>query len=201
MTKLPTVRSADSVDLIRDSVEHVLAVSFPKSKAAGYAPALHIAQQADKYADVDLNWEPFHYAVFGSSREQIAKALSVTRYLQGITASQFYAGGQLIVERHRIQDVLSCLMQAYACNDHRAHCNQVVSDPFYLAENSGDGFGLGEFATSARYLMPCAFLTKFGSVSLDRKHPASAVNQIQAKAVKLGCVWCPNFKPGDFKKL
>ena len=198
MGKLPAVRGAGSVDLIRDSIEQVLAVSFPKSKAAGYAPALNLAEQADKYAEVDLNGSVMHYAVFGSNRAQIGMALALVRYLKGVKATQFYARGQLIVEQHRIEEVLSCFMESSACNDPLAHCNKVVSDPFARSDQGGVSFDIG---APDSYLMPCAYLTRFGAVALHEKHPASPVDQIQAKAVKLGCDWCPNFNPGDFKKL
>lgn len=54
----------------------------------------------------------------------------LARYLEGIKAVQFYAGGKLILERMRIESVLTCYLEACACNDHRAHCNKVVTTPF-----------------------------------------------------------------------
>jgi hypothetical protein len=201
MSGLPAIPEASPVDLIRDSIEQVLAVSFPKSKAAGYAPALNLAQQADKYEEVELSGSLFHYAVFGRSKEQVGRALALTRYLQGVKATQFYARGQLILERNRIEDVLSCFMEANACNDHRAHCNKVITDPFIRAEASGLSFDLGDMRPTASYLLPCAFLTRYGAVALHNKHPASPEDQLQARAVKLGCDWCPNFNQADFKKL
>lgn len=193
-------RRTGSVDLVRDSLDHAVAVSFPKSRSAAYAAALNIAQQADKYSDTEVNGTLFHLAAFGRNQEQVARALSLCRYLSGLKSVQYYAGGKLIIERHRIDDVLSCLMEANACNDHRAHCNQVISDPFRLTDKIGVSFELDDMKPVTSYLLPCMYLTKFGAVTLHKNHPATPEDQIQALAVKRGCEWCPNFKYGDFKK-
>ena len=203
MKGLPATTGGASVDLVRDSIEQVVAVSFPKSRSAGYAAAVNIAQQADKYGEAIMNGTLFHYAAFGRSREQVALALAATRYLEGIKAVQFYAGGKLILERMRIESVLTCYLEACACNDHRAHCNIVVTNPFTggFADNDVVSLDLDDLRAPAGYLFPCAFLLQWGGPGLQRGHPASPEDQIQAMAVRKGCDWCPNFRPGDFKKL
>lgn len=203
MTGLPATKQQTAVDLVGDSIEHVVAVSFPKSRSAAYSAAVNIAQQADKYGEADMNGTLFHYAAFGRSREQVARALSLTRYLEGIKAVQFYAGGKLILERHRIESVLTCYLEACACNDHLAHCNKVVAAPFSgaVADNELVSLDLDDLRAPAGYLFPCAFLLQWGAPGLQRGHPSRPEDQIQAMAVRKGCDWCPNFKPGDFKKL
>ncbi len=201
MPDFPAAKAGTSVDLIRDSIEHVVAVSFPKSRSAGYAAAVNIAQQAEKYGEADMGGMLFHYAAFGRSREQVALALAVARYLEGIKAVQFYAGGKLIIERMRTESVLACYLEACACNDHLAHCNKVVTAPFSGAVVDNDLGDLDDLLTKAGYLFPCAFLLRWGAPGLQRNHPASPEDQIQAMGVRMGCDWCPNFRPGDFKKL
>lgn len=203
MANLPTAKQTTSVDLVRDSIEHVVAVSFPKSRSAGYAAAVNIAQQAAKYGEAEMSGTLFHYAAFGRRREQVALALAVTRYLEGIKAVQFYAGGKLILERFRIESVLTCYLEACACTDHLAHCNKVVTTPFSgaVADNELVSLDLDDLRAPAGYLFPCAFLLQWGAPGLQRGHPSSPQDQIQAMAVRKGCDWCPNFKPGDFKKL
>ena len=203
MANLPTAKQTTSVDLVRDSIEQVVAVSFPKSRSAGYAAAVNIAQQAAKYGEAEMSGTLFHYAAFGRSREQVALALAVTRYLEGIKAVQFYAGGKLILERFRIESVLTCYLEACACTDHLAHCNKVVTTPFSgaVADNELVSLDLDDLRAPAGYLFPCAFLLQWGAPGLQRGHPSSPQDQIQAMAVRKGCDWCPNFKPGDFKKL
>lgn len=198
---LPTV-GGSSVDLIRDSLEHVVAVVFPKSRSSGYGAALNIARQAHKYDDANINGALFHYAVFGNSPDQLALALAIARYLAGLKGAEFYARGKMIIERHRIESVLSCYMSACACEDRRSHCNAVAPDPFFKQEVKGLDFDLiDDMAPTSEYLMPCTFLTKFGAVKMHKKHPSTPQNQLQALGIKYGCEWCPNFNPGDFKKL
>lgn len=202
MKGLPATQGSAAVDLVRDSIEHVVAVSFPKSRSAAYAAAVNVAQQADKYGEAEMNGTLFHYAAFGRSREQVARALALTRYLDGIKAVQFYAGGKLILERPRIESVLTCYLEACACNDHRAHCNEVVSDPFRRSIDNHVDFSLQlDVKPWDHYLFPCRFLLQWGTPTMPPEHPSSPSDQIQAMAVRKGCDWCPNFKPGDFKKL
>lgn len=203
MANLPAATRTTSVDLVRDSIDHVVAVSFPKSRSAGYAAAVNIAQQAEKYGESEIGGTLFHYAAFGRSREQVALSLSATRYLEGIKAVQFYAGGKLIIERMRTESVLACFLEACACNDHRAHCNKVVSNPFWMeaADDSAVTLDLDDIRSTAGYLFPCAFLLQWGASGMHSRHPASPEDQIQSMAVRKGCDWCPNFRPSDFKKL
>jgi hypothetical protein len=195
MTSLPATKQFVGVDLIRDSIELVVAILFPKSRSAGYAASLNLALQAEKYGEAEIGGTLFHYAAFGRSREQVALALAVARYLDGVKAVQFYAGGKMILERLRVESVLTCYLEAGACNDHLAHCNKVVTNPFGGAISNDDRGSPGG------YLFPCSFLLQWGNPSLQRQHPSSLKNQIQAMAVRNGCDWCPNFIPADFKKL
>lgn len=203
MNSLPATKAGTSVDLVSDSLDRVVAISFPKSRSAGYAAAVNVAQCADKYRESEVNGTLFHYAVFGRSREQVAFALSVVRYLEGVKAAQFYAGGKLILERPRIEAVLTCYLEACACNDYRAHCNKVVPIPFSreAADDTAITLDLDDIRATSGYLFPCSFLLQWGAPGLHSRHPASPTDQIQALAVRKGCDWCPNFKPDDFKKL
>lgn len=195
MTNLPIAPGTD-LDLIRDSLEQALAVSFPKSRSAAHAAAVNIAQQANKYALVNIEGQDFHYAVFGRDADQVAKALALSRYLRGLKAVQFFARGTLIVSTFKVEEVLACYLQATTCTDQSAHCLQVVPDPFPAAMFSLE---LNDGRTS-NYLFPCAYLARW-QPRLFREHPASPEDQIQAMAVKHGCDWCPNFKPENFKKI
>lgn len=202
MNDLPSRLNSTAVDLIKDSIEQVIAVSFPKSRSAGYSAAVNIAQQANKYAEADMSGTLFHFAAFGRSREQVALALSATRYLNGIKAVQFYAGGKLVLEQFRIEAVLTCFLESCACKDHLAHCNKIVANPFsgYALDNGSINLDFKK-SDGNGYIFPCAYLLQWGNPELQHGHPASQENQIQAMAVKKGCDWCPNFKPEEFKKL
>lgn len=192
MNNVPAVQKSGDLDLFKESVNHCIAVLFPKTRAAGYTAAVNLAMQGVKYGEGDVDGKLYHSAVFGKSKEQIGRALALYRHLSGVKSVQYFVGGQIITQTHRIQDVLSCLIDAEACNDHRAHCQKVITDPF---SDNGESLGF------SNYLLPCTYLERFGRVILSRKHPSSPTDQVQALAVKRGCEWCPNFNANDFKKI
>lgn len=188
-----------TVDLIQDSLEQILAVSFPKSRGSGYPLAVAIAQKAKQYTEADMGGTLFHFAVFGREKEQIALAYAITRYLSGLKSVEFFAGGKMI-SVYDSQGVLRCYLDSVSCNDYRAHCNKVVSHPFKEEERIFD-LELDGSRKKNNYLHPCAYLLQWHESKLTEDHPASAEDQLQAMAIKRGCDWCPNFKPGDFRKL
>lgn len=192
------------VDPLTGSLSGSIGVMFPAGTSASFSAALNIAQQARSYATMKIHGSTFHAAVFGREREQIAMALAIVGYLKGLKAVQFYAGGRLATERQRIEGVLACYLEACKCDDYRAHCNRVLADPFAeVLVKSSIGMMLNppSYWRNESYLFPCAHMVSHGQPGLQRDHPASWPDQIQAMAVSRGCDWCPNFKPQDFRQL
>ncbi len=199
---------AESIDPLSGSRAGLLAVSFAKSPAEAYPLAVHVAQGAARYAEVEIGKQKVHFVAFAKTPEDAARALALLHYVSGWNTTQVFAAGKLVANAYGVAEVLECYLQASACRDRRAHCHTVLDDP-YDAEGAGDPEGFTvRLALDAspfskrveidRYLFPCSFLKPRFRFQTD--HPASPQNQIQAAAVKEGCAWCPYFDPAGFRK-
>jgi hypothetical protein len=186
-----------------------LAIAFPKSRSANYGAAVNFARHASFYEESEVEGNLYHFAAFGTDRAQVSFALSVTKLLLKIKGTMFYAGGKLIMERFRIESVLSCYLTACGSKDYRAHCHTVINDPFQLRSPAAEKFSMSimdfmrddSHAPTVQCLFPCRYLATYSDMGLSGRHPSSQEDQIQAAAVRRGCDWCPSFHPEDFKKL
>ena len=137
-----------------------------------------ICRGADRYWENEANGLLHHFAAFGRAAEQISRALAVANYANTITAARFYARGLPLVDTQRLYESLKCYVQSLSCKDTRAHCIRVVRS----SEDKLD------------YLVPCNLIAaRWPTWKINRFHPASAADQLQAMAVEAGCDWCPNF--------
>lgn len=209
---LPAKPSDGHVDLISDSFDYPLVVVFSKSTSPNYRAVVELAGLASKYAEKTIDKTTLHVAAFAADRVQMARALSLLRFIKGLRSTQVFSGGKLLPTSSKIEDVIDCFLTASACNDWRAHCYRIIRSPFaddaertkwieadldipWLEPSKPRKFN--------QYRFPCKFMTRYGEIHfrLEENHPVSATDQIQAMAVAHGCAWCPNFKPEDFKKL
>jgi hypothetical protein len=196
-----------SVDLIADSITHPLAVAFNKSSSPNYLAAVEAAKHAHKYSEVQLGKSSIHMAVFSADRVQLSRALHLIRYINGLKSTRIFAGGKLLASSFQTEEVINCYLSSLECNDWRAHCHKIVIDAFMEERSTRNAMiDLNIFDSKHnenRYLFPCSYLAGYGGsgLVLQKAYVASPTDQIQALAVKKGCSWCPNFKPGDFKKL
>lgn len=184
---MPSELIARTNALAIDWRNYVLGVTFPKSRSSAYPAVVAICRGASEYRESIADGLLYHFAVFGKSAEQIAKALAVANYAGGIAAIQFFARGIPITDIHYLHESLKCFIQSTACDDKNAHCQRVVSDS-----------RIGPDA----YLFPCAYLIRNQArLEINARHPSMIRDQIQASAVQYGCAWCPNFDPDGFRKL
>ncbi len=198
----------DAVDPRAESQRNLLALSFAKSPSEVYPLAVHVAQGAARYAEVEIGKQKLHLVSFVKTPEDAARALALLHYIAGWKTTEVFAGGKLVADGYGVAEVLECYLHASACNDRTAHCHTVIDDP-YDAEAADPGGFTVRFAQNAsrfskrvevdRYLFPCSFLQPRFRFQPD--HPASPANQIQAASVKEGCAWCPYFDPAAFKKI
>lgn len=187
------VSVAGPLDLIADSLDGILAVAFPKSRALRYPMAVELARAADKSAETTLGKSVWHLAAFGRTQEQAARALAIAQALRGQKA-EYFARGERLKDTRGLERVLQCYLRSCDCADPAAHCVRVIGDPF-----SYDGQSAGSISTFSTtkplYYWPCAFMLSWNTPKLQCPHPASPDDQLQARAVALGCHVCPNFRP------
>lgn len=196
------------VDLIQASIDHLIAISFPKSSSTLYPLAVNIAQGASLYDEIPLGSRLVHLVVFTRTREDAGRARSLIQYTSGWKGVQIFAGGKLIQNTWQVTQVLECFLEASACKDWTAHCHRVIDDPYV---NNPDEQSLSFTITMSdkphfkeaipidRYIFPCSFLN--GRFKFQTDHPAKPEDQIQAKAVESGCDWCPYFDPSQYRKI
>jgi len=69
------------VDLVNDSITHLLAVSFAKTSSKNYPLAVNMAQGASKYDEVTIGRLIVHLAAFQKNKEEAARALALLGYI------------------------------------------------------------------------------------------------------------------------
>jgi len=199
---------ADTVEPLAESRTGLLAVSFAKSPSEAYPLAVNVAQGAARYAEVEIGKRRVHLVAFAKTPDDAARALALLHYVAGWKTTQVFAAGRLIANAYGVSEVLECYLHACACTDRRAHCHTVLDDPYdpegaadlegFTVRLALDSSGFSKRVEIDRYLFPCSFLKPRFRFQTD--HPANPQNQIQAAAVKEGCVWCPYFDPARFRK-
>lgn len=187
------------------SLQGLLAIVLPQSRSTAFPAALALAQNADHYAQQAAGKQIYHLAGFGRSQAQAARALELLRLARGLKGFQLFVRGALQADAWRAQKVLQCYLQACSAADPRAHCVVMIDErtlyegaPMSMAINVYAGSrpappaGLQWLDEMGRLPFPCRHLRHYG-FRLQRGHPASEADQIQAGAVREGCDWCPSF--------
>lgn len=209
MNNLPAT-TVQPPTLIEQSLQHAIAISFPKSTSASYDAAVNVAEHATYYRNGIVGKTLFHHAAFGKSRDQASLALALCGYIRSLKGVQYYGGGKMLLGWVAVESVLLCYLEATACTDFRAHCYRTLDEDrmYRRPREPGVTMGVNIFGKTKeipvqsppRYLLPCTYLlkTQFG---IDEDHPSSPIDQIQAAGIERGCDWCPNFSPKEFKRL
>ncbi len=132
---------ADAVDPRAESLRDLLALSFAKSPSEVYPLAVHVAQGAARYAEVEIGKQKLHLVSFAKTPpEGAARALALLHYIAGWKTTEVFAGGKLVADGYGVAEVLECYLHASACNDRTAHCHTVIDDP-YDEEGAADPEG------------------------------------------------------------
>lgn len=201
-------RPPEKIDLIGDSITHLVVVSFAKTTSKNYSLAVNLAEGAAKYNLTKIGKTDTHLAAFSGNQEQAARAHTLLKFISGWKNTHIVAGGKMLQNHYSISQVLECYLEAAGCNDHRAHCHTIINDPYSEHPNAwGTSFTINvslnpkpepEPIYIDRYTFPCKNLFHFFKFQTD--HPSTPEDQIQAGAVKRGCDACPYFNPNDYGK-
>jgi len=205
-----TTTLSPQVDLISDSLDHLLALSFAKSSSPSYFLAVNVTKSAAKYQEMRIGRTLVHLAAFAKTQEQAAWALTVIKYVGTWKATQVFTAGRLVEWPWRAVAVIECFLEASSCNDRTAHCHKVIMDPYRTLgevrlpmsisiDLNGDRKLRSELVDHYRF--PCRYLLEHGRFRFQTSHPATPEDQIQAAAVKTGCAWCPCFDAGEYGKI
>ena len=196
-----------------DIKDHFLAIVFGKSSSQYYPTAVKLAQAGSAYYESGTGNSILHLAAFTQSSEGLSAAIALFDMVNGWRGVKIFARGNLVQSKWRTDEVIRCLGKALRCTDWRAHCQRLWQDPSERDESSGFSgvitLNIEDHASVKRsrkkpsviikWLLPCSFIES--SVRLQKGHPSSPVDQLQAIAVDSGSDWCPLFKPDDFKQM
>ena len=190
-----------SVDPIRESLDHLLVVLFPKTKRANHPLAVGAAQGAEKYHEMNVDGQTVHISAFGKSADQADRCILLLNMLSGASSVQIFAKGRILQGVWGIHDlsrVLSCYQRSTRCRDVVAHCHKVIPGP---NERHFIRIAIQRERPAAsvivKHVFPCALLAE--QFRFQPGHPAKTEDLIQAEAVKSNCDWCPNFNPDAYK--
>lgn len=199
---------AERMDPFEASLRFLLVIVFPKSSSKNFSLALNIAEGAKQFGVSKVGGKPIYFACFGKNQVDVGRAIAVLDYVRTWKGVQIFSGGRLLLNTYGIEQVLSCFLKAQSCKDPSAHCHSIIDDPF-SDEIEDESLSISIHASEhppliqeieiKRFLFPCNFLLQ--RFRLQKEHPATVENQIQAAAVSQGCDWCPNFNQDDWKQV
>ncbi|MEI9449201.1 hypothetical protein V8T50_24350, partial [Vibrio parahaemolyticus] len=197
------------IDPFSESFAYLLVVVFSKSNSKNFPLALNIARGADKFAETSIDGKITYSVCFGGNQVDAARAIAFLDYAASWKGVQIFSRGKLVPSSYHVVEVINCYLKSQSCRDSKAHCQTVIDDPFNVEIEKIGGLSLSIRITDEptitqeieidRYVFPCKHLYHRFRFQLD--HPACTEDQIQAKAVDLGCDWCPNFDADSWKKI
>ncbi|PTA51847.1 hypothetical protein C9I43_00490 (plasmid) [Shewanella morhuae] len=197
------------IDPFSASFSSLLVIVFSKSNSKNFPLALNIAQGAEKFVETTVSGKTTYSVCFGGNQVDAARAIAFLDYAASWKGVQIFSQGKLIPSSYHIVEVLNCYLKSQSCRDYKAHCQTVIDDPFNteIEKIGGIAFVIKITETPTikqeieidRYAFPCKHI--FHRFRFQCDHPSCPEDQIQAKAVDLGCDWCPNFDADSWKKI
>lgn len=213
MSQLVEQGQAEAEDVFRLSKDNLIVVVFAKTNSPYFALVVNIAKGASAYVETKLDKTSLHTCVFGRSPEQAARAISLLRYVESWTTKQLFVAGRLVTgDVHSVMATLECYQSACHCTNPDANC-LIVTDDIFMRDKQypiatmmtiriampEDGEPPEENAVKAtRYVMPCQRAFRYDKI--ERNHPASWKDQVQAIAVQRDVDWCPCFDLSKFRQ-
>ena len=186
-----TLALQSETDLMLASKDALLAIMFCKSSSPNYQMAVAVAKSAQGYSDGEFCGRVLHFVLFGKTHEEAVKAKSLASYVGQWKGSQVFAGGKTAQTFYEIFQVLDCYLTASACRDPKSHCHVVTPEYEIHPDDIKDG----------PFIFPCRHLQSWQFHDINRNHPSTIQDQLQAAAIHRGCDWCPNFNSADLTKF
>lgn len=199
-------------DAIAASRDNLVVMVFAKTTSPYFQHAVGIAQGAAQYSAMTVGKDTLHTAVFSREPEQAARAIALLRFASGWHTLQIFAGGRLHTgEPYAVHAILECYQQARHCVDADAHCLRLLGNAFKVPPSQrsssfsiqialpGEKITERELPKEVRFITPCRLLPD--REFIEREHPATWSDQVQALAVSRGTDWCPLFAIEKFQQF
>lgn len=188
-----------------------MVIVFAKTTSPYFGLAVNIAKGASLYHEAKLDKTTIHTCAFGRSSEQAARAITLLRYIESWATKQLFVAGRLVTcSVIEIQATLECFQIASHCTNSDAHCLALTDEVFSSdAQNTPGGMIIKiimpgeptpkvELPKPKRFIMPCKRAHAFEKI--NREHPASWLDQVQAITVRQELDWCPFLDLSKFRQ-
>lgn len=191
------------VDLVLSEEFHIV-VLFMQPKSKSWPLVRQYCQKADWFYEQG----GYTAACFKEFSPRIQYLFAIEDITCGWKTVHYFVKGRR-VDHLYLLPWISCYHEAVCCNDYRAYCHTIYSEPKPVHRDMYIHVCLGgekernnspeiEIAPR-RYLLPCRKMRFFPEEHAG--HPSSLQDLFQAEAVVSGYVNCPFLHPEDFRVL
>lgn len=213
MGQLVEQEQTEPADVFQLSRDNLIVIVFAKTNSPYFGLVVNIAKGASTYHETKLDKTSVHTCVFGRSPEQAARAITLLRYVESWATKQLFVAGRLVTsDVQAVLATLECYQLACHCANADAHCLLLTDEAFKRDRLASTGTMMtiriampGEETPQQeaperpkRYVMPCH--RAYGYDKIERDHPASWKDQVQAIAVRHETDWCPLFDLSKFRQ-
>ena len=213
MGQLVEQEQTEPADVFQLSKDNLIVIVFAKTNSPYFGLVVNIAKGASTYHETKMDKTSVHTCVFGRSPEQAARAITLLRYVESWATKQLFVAGRLVTSGvQAVLATLECYQLACHCANADAHCLLLTDEAFKRDRLASTGAMMtiriampGEETPPQeapekpkRYVMPCH--RAYGYDKIERDHPASWKDQVQAIAVHHETDWCPLFDLSKFRQ-
>lgn len=177
---------------------------FDSNRKANFERVKKMCAKASYFIEEPAGKKSMFLVVFEKTAEQVRLASAITSELHSASWKYtLFANGRVQRNKHALLNTLDCMAVASRCKDHRAHCHQILEDPFEETERpiglTFSIFNVSEESDEPKefWTLPCKMLDGF--VKFDRRLKANPAAQLDAAAVARNVNLCPFFAPSEFK--
>jgi hypothetical protein len=183
------------------SQDYVIGLIFFKPRSPQWPLVKAMLQNTDKF----IERQSISVALFKASKQSINIAWGVYSMVNTWKSVHCFTMWRKI---HGLWEIrwLECYIKALKCDDKKAHCCRVITDP--AVANSMQVMTISLelekpktprlIVVQDKYITPCSNITSYRWG--DPNHPSSYKDQFQAHAVYMGVDDCPLFDISGFRK-
>lgn len=185
-------------------------IAFPKSKSRNFPAALSLAKLADEFEEKVDGKAVYYVSVFSVNQKNCSLLIALLDLAIDWKGVHIFLNGRPLNRSRHLTEMLKCYRDSLRVKDHKAYCFEIkesLGSPSYGSMvfeiriiNGNKLSNKEDDAKPTQWVYPCKKLSNVARF-LNKLHPASLQNQLQAQAVEVGCDLCPNFNAYDLQEL
>ncbi|GEA64900.1 hypothetical protein QUG64_04060 [Acinetobacter lwoffii] len=197
--------------MIVRSLNSNFTIAFPKSKSRNFPAALSLAKLADEFEEKIDGKAVYYISTFSINQKNCSLLIALLDLAIDWKGVHIFLDGKPLNRSRYLAEMLRCYRNSFRVKDHKAYCFEIKEDlgsPNYGSMifelriiNENDTLLSKESDKKpTQWIYPCKQLSGAARF-LNKCHPASLQDQLQAKAVEVSCDLCPNFNAYDLQEL